>query len=37
MPAYICLEAVTVEMVKQQIEKLHCPGLPEKGRLKAEG
>ena len=26
MPSYICLEAVTVEMVKQQIEKLSLPG-----------
>ncbi len=26
MPSYICLEAVTVEMVKQQIEKLYSPG-----------
>jgi hypothetical protein len=37
MPSYICLEAVTVEMVKQQMEKLYSPGLPEKGRLKAKG
>jgi len=31
MPSYICLEAVTVEMVKQQIEKLHSPGPPPAG------
>ncbi|HEY1718796.1 MAG TPA: glycosyltransferase family 9 protein [Verrucomicrobiae bacterium] len=35
MPSYICIEAVTVEMVKQQVEKLHSsnagmpPGLPD--------
>jgi glycosyltransferase involved in cell wall biosynthesis/ADP-heptose:LPS heptosyltransferase len=39
MPSYICLEAVTVEMVKQQIEKLHSPGPQPAGvqGLKAEG
>lgn len=39
MSSYICLEAVTVEMVQRQIEQLHFPGSQPAmvQRLKAEG